>query len=334
MNPDLLIKNINDYSIIDVRSPSEYLKGHIPTSINIPLFSDEERKIIGTIYKQQGKGAAIEKGLGFVNLPRIVSQFKEALSKPIVLYCARGGMRSASVAWLLGLFDYDVRILKGGYKIFRRWVIDQFKRQYRLKIIGGYTGVGKTDIIKRLNNSIDLEDLANHKGSVFGGFEKSQPTQEHFENLLAFSLFSHNEDWIFVEDESRFIGNIRIPDDFFNQMRNSPIIILDDLLENRIAKSVFQYKNYKKEDLKNAVKKLEKKLGSVAAKEASTFIDDEKYDDSCSILFSYYDKHYNFSISQRNPQSISSLDISNRTEDQICTFLQDEHLCSLYIQKW
>lgn len=328
MNPDLLIKNIHDYTIVDVRSPSEYLKGHIPTSINIPLFSDEERKIIGTIYKQQGKTEAIEKGLGFVNLSHLATQFK-SIAKPIAVYCARGGMRSSSVAWLLSLLDYDVRTLKGGYKIFRRWVIDQFKKEYRLKLIGGCTGVGKTEIIKHLNNSIDLEALANHKGSVFGGFEKNQPTQEHFENLLALDLFSRDKDWIFIEDESRFIGNIYIPSDFYNQMRASHIIIFQDLLENRIEKCVFQYKNYKKEDLKNAVNKLEKKLGSVAAKEASCLIDNEKYKETCAILFAYYDKRYNFSISQRDPKTISYLEISNKTSEQICAFLQKGQSLSL-----
>ncbi len=323
MNPDLLIKDIHDYTIIDVRSPLEYLKGHIPTSINIPLFSDDERKIVGTIYKQQGKKAAIEKGLSFVSLPHLVQQFKLLPESPIVLYCARGGMRSSSVAWLLKLLDYDLRTLQGGYKSFRGWVINQFKKEYKLKLIGGCTGVGKTEIIKQLKNSIDLEALANHKGSVFGGFEKKQPTQEHFENLLAMALFSH-KDQIFVEDESRFIGNIHIPSDFFNQMRFSSIIILQDLIQNRITKCLFQYKNYKKEDLKNAIKKLEKKLGSVAAKEALCFVDSEKYEEACRILFSYYDKRYNFSLSQREPNSISHLEIAGKTNEEICLLLQQE----------
>jgi tRNA 2-selenouridine synthase len=324
MNPDLLIKSIQDYTIIDVRSPSEYLKGHIPTAINIPLFSDEERKIIGTIYKQQGKREAIEKGLDFLNLLNFAKQFELFLGKPIVLYCARGGMRSSFVAWLLSLLDYKVSTLKGGYKVFRRWVIGQFKKTYKLKIVGGYTGIGKTDIIKLLKNSVDLENLAGHKGSAFGGFDKKQTTQEHFENLLAFALFSCKTDEnIFVEDESRFIGNINIPTDFYNQMRSASIIILQDLIENRITKCVREYKNYKQEDLRNAVKKIEKKLGGAATKEASFFIDNEKYEESCSILFSYYDKSYNFSVNQRDPKTISYLEICNKTNEQICSFLQN-----------
>jgi len=189
MLPALLIKKIQTFTIIDVRSPSEYLKGHIPTAQNVPLFSDQERKIIGTIYKEQGKSCAIEKGLSFVNLPDLLQRIKETVTKPIILYCARGGMRSSSVEWLLKLLDYDVQTLRGGYKIFRQWVREQFQKEHKIKIIGGYTGTGKTEVIKQLKNAIDLEALANHKGSVFGGFEKTQPSQEHFENLMALSLF-------------------------------------------------------------------------------------------------------------------------------------------------
>jgi tRNA 2-selenouridine synthase len=323
MNSDVLIKNIHSFTIVDVRSPSEYLKGHIPTAINIPLFSDDNRKTIGIIYKQKGKRAAIEKGLCFVDLVHLTKQFENISKKPIVIYCARGGMRSSSVAWLLSLLDYDIRILKGGYKMFRRWVISQFKKEYKLKLISGYTGVGKTEIINYLNNSIDLEALANHKGSVFGGFELQQPTQEHFENLLALKLAAHDENLIFIEDESRFIGRVCIPTDFYNQMKTSCIIILQDLLENRIEKCIFQYKKYKKEDLKNAVKKLEKKLGRVVVKEVFSFIDDKEYKKACTILFLYYDKCYDFALSKRDSKKISYLVITNKVNEQICSFLQD-----------
>ena len=190
-------------------------------------------------------------------------------------------------------------------------------------MISGYTGVGKTEIINNLNNYIDLEALANHKGSVFGGFELQQPTQEYFENLLALKLAAYNKNLIFIEDESRFIGNICIPTDFYNQMKKSCIIILQDLLENRIKKCIFQYKNYKQEDLKNAVRKLEKKLGRVVVKEVFSFIDDKEYEKACAILFSYYDKCYDFSFSKRDPKRTSYFVITNKINEQICAFLQD-----------
>jgi tRNA 2-selenouridine synthase len=322
----LLINNLNDYIIVDVRSPSEYLKGHIPSSINIPLFSDEERKIIGTIYKQEGKRAAIEQGFNLVNLPSLVKKFKSFPNKPLVIYCARGGMRSASVGWLLALLDYNISILKGGYKNFRNWVIDQFKKPYKLKIIGGNTCVGKTDIIKLSSNSIDLEELANHRGSVFGGFDKKQPTQEHFENLLALSLFSCNKEWIFVEDESRFIGNLRIPTDFYDQMKTSPIIVLQEDLKTRIVRCLKEYQNYKKEDLKNGVKKIEKKLGRMTAQQVSSFIDDERYRECCEILFSYYDKSYNYSLTQRAPKKVFYLNIKDKTNEEIISSFSSQEI--------
>lgn len=322
MDSELLIKNINDHTIVDVRSPSEYLKGHIPNSLNIPLFSDEERKIIGTIYKQVGKKEAIEKGLEFVKMLSIVNQFKPLLKKPVAIYCARGGMRSFSVSWLLNLFGCNVQTLKGGYKFFRRWVLEQFKKKYQLKIIGGYTGVGKTEVIQSLESSIDLEALASHKGSVFGGFEKKQPTQEHFENLLALELFSRGKDLIFLEDESRFIGTVLIPNDFYKQMKAADVIVLQDLLEKRVARCVFQYKNYEKADLKGAVKKIEKRMGFVAAKQVIDLIDEEKYETACGLLFSYYDKLYGFSLSKRDPRAVSYLEISHMTNEEISAFFQ------------
>lgn len=321
MESDLLIKKINDYTIIDVRSPEEYRKGHIPTAINVPLFSDEERKIIGTIYKSDGKQKAIEKGLTFVNMPQLINEVK-SMQKPFVVYCARGGMRSSSVTWLLKLLDYEVLTLKGGYKFFRRWVIGQFKKKFNLRIIGGFTGVGKTEIIQQINNSIDLEALANHRGSVFGSFEKKQPTQEQFENLLAISLFAKNSEPLFVEDESRFIGNISIPNDFYIQMKKAPIIILKDLLANRLSRCIFQYKNHDIESLKKGIKKIEKKLGSEAAQKASLLIDEKNYEKCCSILFSYYDKTYSFALSSRDPKTISYLEKSDKSNEEIAILLK------------
>ena len=323
MDSDFLIKNINSYTIIYVRSPSEYLKGHIPTSINIPLFSDENRKIIGILYKQKGKKAAIEKGLSFVDLLCLSKQFENISTKPIIIYCARGGMRSSSVSWLLNLLEYDVVILKGGYKFFRRWVISQFKKEYNLKIISGYTGIGKTEIIQLLDNSIDLEALANHKGSVFGGFDQQQPMQEHFENLLAAQLSSQDGNIIYIEDESRFIGKVCIPNDFYIQMKIASIIILQDTVENRMKKSVSQYKHYSNEDLKSAVKKLEKKLGRVSVQTISSFIDNSEYEAACSLLFSYYDKCYDFALSKKNLNSISHLKITKKNNEQISFLLQE-----------
>jgi tRNA 2-selenouridine synthase len=202
--------------VLDVRSPSEYKHAHVPNAQNIPLFNDEERKIVGTAYKQESKQVAIKLGLDFFGkkMREMVEEVEQLAASrmllakstlqteadcqlptanSILLHCWRGGMRSAGVAWLLDLYGFKVYTLVGGYKAYRNWVLQQFEKEYHFKIIGGYTGSGKTlllDALAKENNAtIDLEGLANHKGSALGGIgQAKQPSQEMFENLLAEQL--------------------------------------------------------------------------------------------------------------------------------------------------
>jgi tRNA 2-selenouridine synthase len=195
--------------VLDVRSPSEYAHAHIPNAKSLPLFNDEERKIVGTAYKQESKQIAIKLGLDFFGgKMRTIVEEVEQLAKSslqtevdcllptahcILLHCWRGGMRSAGVAWLLDLYGFKVYTLVGGYKAYRNWVLQQFEKDYHFKIIGGYTGSGKTLLLHELKKQnhciIDLEGLVNHKGSALGGIgQAAQPSQEMFENLLAEEL--------------------------------------------------------------------------------------------------------------------------------------------------
>ena len=183
-------------TVIDVRSPSEYAKGHWPGSINCPLFSDAERAEVGTTYKQSGRREAVQLGLALTG-PKL-SALASALERmggdgPLKIYCWRGGMRSASIAWLADLLDLEPQILEGGYKAYRRWVLEQFERPWPLTLLGGRTGTGKTDLLLALRQRgvavVDLEGLANHRGSSFGGLGRPpQPSTEHYENLLAEDL--------------------------------------------------------------------------------------------------------------------------------------------------
>jgi tRNA 2-selenouridine synthase len=212
-----LLDQAGQYPVLDVRSPGEYGHAHIPWAYNLPLFSDEERKVVGTAYKKEGKARAIKAGLAFFG-PKMVAMVEEAekligqypvapiqgeakgdgskrdaAPKTVVVHCWRGGMRSAGVAWLLDLYGFDVFTLTGGYKSFRRWCGRQFAKPYPFSILGGYTGSGKTGILGELKACgkavLDLEALASHKGSVFGHLgEQPQPTQEMFENRLALAL--------------------------------------------------------------------------------------------------------------------------------------------------
>ena len=170
---------LKDRPVIDVRSPIEFDHGRIPHAINLPLFTDEERRIVGTCYKKSGKRPAIEKGLELIAFPRILQEIRNLKLPPsITLYCARGGMRSASMAWLLELLGYEVLTIDGGYKSFRKWVHEQFFCSYNLRVLGGETGSGKTKLLQCLESVgekiIDLEGLAHHRGSVFGGLISSR----------------------------------------------------------------------------------------------------------------------------------------------------------------
>ena len=204
INIDEFLELAKSHLIIDVRSPSEYTHAHIPQAQNLPLFSDEERKVIGTAYKQLSRERAIKFGLDYFG-PKMrttieevetlakVSESQTHSSTTILVHCWRGGMRSGAVAWLLDLYGFKVFTLEGGYKAYRNWILQQFEKPFNFNIIGGFTGSGKTPLLYGLqkNNKtiIDLEGLANHKGSALGGIgQPPQPSQEMFENLLGMEL--------------------------------------------------------------------------------------------------------------------------------------------------
>lgn len=203
--------------LIDVRSPAEYNHAHIPGAVNIPIFTNEERSVIGTLYKQQSREVAIKSGLDFFGpkMKKIVEEVEQIVrsreltvggqdklsthhsplttNNSILVYCWRGGMRSSAFAWLLRFYGFKVYLLTGGYKAYRNHVLNTFQLPFRFNIIGGYTGSGKTELLQELRSLgekvIDLEQLASHKGSAFGNINMPpQPTQEMFENLLSEQL--------------------------------------------------------------------------------------------------------------------------------------------------
>ncbi|MCB0214369.1 MAG: tRNA 2-selenouridine(34) synthase MnmH, partial [Anaerolineae bacterium] len=208
------------YPVIDVRTSAEFAKGHIPGAMNIPLFSNEERAIIGTTYKQVGQREAMLLGLEIVGpkMRHLIEHIQTvATERTLLLHCWRGGMRSESVAWLAGLFGYRCYTLRRGYKGFRNYVLQMLELPSRLLILGGKTGSGKTEILQVLKQQgeqvIDLEGLAHHKGSSFGALgEADQPSQQQFENELAMQWRQLNlQRPVWLEDESRHIGKLSIP---------------------------------------------------------------------------------------------------------------------------
>lgn len=302
--------------LIDVRSPSEFAQAHIPGAVSIPLFSDEERKEIGTAYKQKSREDAVRIGLRAFGprMEAIVDQVERLVSqhgeKQVRVHCWRGGMRSGAVAWLLDLYGFKVHVLAGGYKAFRQHVLYTLGQPFRLLVLGGCTGSNKTGLLHELAKKgekvIDLEQLAGHKGSAFGNLDLiTQPTQEHFENLLARELRSLSDDGkdgeIWLEAESQRIGLINIPPDFFNQMRNSPLVFLDIPFEKRLAHIVTGYGHHSKEKLINAIIRIKKKLGGLETKTAVNALLEDDTETCFAILLKYYDKLY--LRSSGNPQS-------------------------------
>ena len=303
--------------IIDVRSPAEFDHAHIPTAQNLPLFSNEERAIIGTTYKKQSREAAIKAGLPLFGNKMLVmietveswmseKQKNNASAKPtIYIHCWRGGMRSAAVAWLLDVYGYKVIQLTGGYKAYRNWVLAQFNIPYSCKVLGGYTGSGKTEILqelqKRKYSVIDLEGLAHHKGSAYGAIGQAiQPSQEMFENSLAHSLLEQNKNKgpIWIEDESQRIGTVLIPTPLFQLMRNSTCYFLTIPFEERLNFILEGYGKFDKQSLMNATLRIQKRLGGLETKTAINHIIEGEFKEAFFILLKYYDKWYEKNVNK------------------------------------
>lgn len=301
--------------IIDVRSPKEFAHAHIPGAVSCPLFNDEERAAVGTLYKQKGRENAMMLGLEYYgkNMQRIIQQIKSLTNeRELFVHCWRGGMRSGVVSWMLDLFGYKVFTLERGYKNYRNFVLQKFSEKYLFIILGGRTGAGKTFVLHELaktNQVIDLEGLAHHKGSAFGALgETETTTQEFFENKLALQLFFFNKQKpIFLEDESQRVGFVNIPNPFWEQMRNSKVIYFDIPFETRVENLVNTYGKYDVEDLKNSSLRLQKRLGGLNTKLVLQFLDERNFRGAFSILLRYYDKFYDLGLEKREPNSIEKI---------------------------
>lgn len=338
------------HPVLDVRSPGEFKHAHIPGAHSLPLFTDEERKVVGTAYKQESQQKAIKLGLDFfgVKMVKMVEEVEgivnrwqvtdggkggkdgsaDVKTKTVLVHCWRGGMRSAGVAWLLDLYGFKVYTLAGGYKVYRRWVLEQFEKDYPMRIIGGYTGSGKTETLQALakkgENIINLEGLANHKGSAFGNIGQApQPSQEMFENLLAGELKRIIDRWevtddretrsdisdlsshlsspaIWIEDESQRIGEVNIPTVFFKTMRTKKVYFMDIPFDTRLDFIVKGYGKFEKEKLLNAIVRIKKRLGGLETKTAVNYLIEDNIKECFSVLLLYYDKFYLKSLHGRD----------------------------------
>lgn len=310
------LKNDENWPVIDVRTPAEFEKGHLPGAVNLPLFSNAERAEIGTVYKKKSREEAILLGFDFTG-PKWSGFIKDALEtapdKKAVLYCWRGGMRSGAMAWALNFYGFDVRVIEGGYKSFRNYVHRTFEKEVPLLVLGGMTGSHKTEILNGLaaagEQMIDLEALAEHHGSTYGSMGKAeQPPQEKFENRLALTLQKFDiTRRIWVEDESAAIGKIRVPAALWRQMQQAPVIELRMERQERIRFLAADYGRLKNSFLIEATQKISKRLGLERTKEAVSAIQENRMEDFVGNVLRYYDKAYQRCLARRNPESIFPL---------------------------
>jgi tRNA 2-selenouridine synthase len=351
---DRFLELTKQHPVFDVRSPGEYNHAHIPGAYSLPLFTDEERAVVGTAYKQESREAAIKHALDFFGpkMKKMVEEVEgtvnnhESLvkenrnetvfkaqnsqltthdSRLILLYCWRGGMRSGAVAWLMDVYGFKVYTLMGGYKKFRNYVLETFRLSFHFKILGGYTGSGKTEVLKEMKKMgeriIDLEDIAKHKGSAFGNIGMpGQPSQEMFENLLSCELralsSNHSEvskashggrgmEEAWLEDESQRIGLVNLPNDLWATMRKSPVYFLDIPFGERLSHIVQEYGELDKQKMIDAILRIRERLGGLEVKRAIEFLKQDNPIESFRILLKYYDKWYVKAL--HNRESLNTL---------------------------
>jgi len=330
---DSLLKQFTDLAVVDVRSPGEHDQGHIPGAVNIPVFTDEERALVGITYKQKSTEKAIALGHQLVE-PKlkdfVTSTRALAPGGEVVIHCWRGGMRSKAFAELLESQGFSkIHLLGNGYKAYRNYVLEFFKTPFDLRILGGYTGSGKTEILhymaERGHQVVDLEGLAHHRGSAFGGIDlPPQPTHEQFENDL-FTVM-HAMDLarpIWLEDESNAIGRVNIPKSLFTQMSTQQVLFLDIPQRERARHLTETYAGLNKQGLVEAIGKIGKRLGFDQEKLALQELEEKHFQEVAEILLFYYDKYYLRGISRRDPSTIIKVPLETVHTERNATRLME-----------
>ena len=321
LSVDKFLEKARSLPIIDVRSPGEHNHAHIPGAVNIPLFDNEERALVGTKYKNAGKDSAVLLGLDLVG-PKLVGFVKGSKklnpqTKEVLVHCWRGGMRSGSFAWLLDAAGLVPSTLAGGYKAYRNTVLAAFAEPRNIIILGGKTGSGKTDILKELARQgeqiIDLEGLAHHKGSTYGAIgQLPQPATEQFENLI-FSKWRTLDlrRRIWIEDESRNVGSCFVPMSLWQQMRAAPVAFVDVPKPVRVQRLVTEYTGIDHDLLVEATQRISKRLGGKLTKDALDALSRNDYATVADLTLDYYDKAYLHGLSQRDPATVDRLEITD-----------------------
>ena len=320
------LKLLSSYKNIDLRSEKEFHKGTIPGSVNIPILSNDEFENVGKEYKNKGQEAAINLGLqlvrGDLKNKRIDAWKNHLNNNPgCFIFCYRGGLRSKIAQEWLEKENIIVQRISGGYKNFRSNILDEHvNSKYDINkwmIIGGLTGSGKTALLSQFKETIDLEKIANHRGSAFGKNISPQPSQADFENELTLKYINHSHSNILLEDESRSIGRVTLPGTWYEKMQSSKLVVLkistDERVNNILDEYVLQIlktSNNVQELLNQylfSLEKIKKRLGDKLFKEISDLmIKAFKMDNLDShkkwiskLLIGYYDPMYNYKLKLR-----------------------------------
>jgi tRNA 2-selenouridine synthase len=304
-----VMSQLDQWQIVDVRSPTEFQDGHIPGAISLPLFTDEERAKVGTLYKQASPEAAMDAGLSIAggkmkSLVRQGRALAENSGKPLLIHCWRGGNRSKAMTWLFRFSGINACRLNGGYKSFRTALQAFFaNNDFELNIIGGCTGAGKTEVLGQLRSAneqvIDLEQLAHHKGSAFGAIgEPEQPTNEQFENDLYLEFLRMDPGRpVWIENESKNIGKTYMPESLWEKIRTSTLFAIEVSEDTRIDRVLRYYCEPVDTDaLKDAFDRIRKRLGGLAHQQAIKALDQHDLRTAALIALRYYDKSYRFQL--------------------------------------
>ncbi len=332
-------------AILDVRAPSEFKRGSFPHAVNLPILTDEERRLVGITYKKDGHQAAVALGhqlvCGETKLVRVAAWSEFVLANPDALICCwRGGMRSALAAQWLHEAGHDCERVPGGFKAIRRAglkLFDQIAEHSEWLIVGGLTGSGKTRVIQELDDAIDLERAANHRGSSFGARNSPQPTQVSFENVLAVE-FARRRDVkrsaprFVVEDEGRTIGRLALPEVLVQKMRRSPLVVIRAPLETRVTHIVADYidaplaEGSTLDELhsryRDALRRLTRRLGDqrwrhIDRQMETAFSCNDHRPWIRSLLTDYYDATYSYQLAQKSDRVIF-----RGTADEVIAFVR------------
>lgn len=316
--------------VADVRSEGEYQSGHIQNAINIPLLNNQERVLVGTDYKQKGQLEAIKTGFRLVG-PRLLDIINEAekvaQAKEMLVHCWRGGMRSNNFCQFVGMAGIKAHSLKGGYKAYRHSAFESFAKPLKLILLTGCTGSGKSEILRALKSNgqqvLDLETLASHKGSAFGGlFMNPQPTTEQFQNNLFEEILQVDPTQpVWVEDESIAIGHIFLPREFWLQMNVSPLVKLTVERDVRVQRLVDEYGHADKGEFLAIMKKIVKRLGGQHFNAASHKLQEGDMSGVMEVLLTYYDKAYLHGIEKRKHQISTVVEWDGKNLNEIVTRL-------------